>query len=499
MKTVIIFLIALSIASTAVAAPIENVTSSALMPGDSVVFNLDFLDPFGLPIFDVSIQARISNFPETYSVPLEHVDFPPYYLNTYAGSWIFEEPVSVIEYYGRVEAETLVMTQSFRNTGNQFPPEMVLYADLAEEAVGDTLPGTPGSWLDLAGHAITYSDNRIFARLDNVGGGWPTDDGGLEFYIYAFALYNPDDLGLSATAMVYADVPFFLDPGLYHVDLQDTTFERIADIQYSYQGTNLHMTCTIEDLLSDPDWNTWPPESGFALAAGLTITVSLFEPFLSDYTYPGAFVPITRFLDIIDNNAPLLLSPQFGVFPDSALVAGILYLDPDNNLPVQKSLLFDGSTYEMGSYVHSYDGSSSFFFYSMQWPGDGWHTYSYHFSDGAELVETELDSIYLSPTGIIDDDLVPKQFALSQNYPNPFNSSTNISFALTEAGHVKLDVYDIAGRLVTTLVNADVDAGQQTVIWDGTGQLGLPVSSGIYFYTLRSGNDLKSHRMLLLK
>ena len=499
MKDLLVFLIALSIASMAIAAPIENVTSSALMPEDSVVFNLDFLDPFDLPIFDVSIQARISNFPEIHSIPLEHLDFPPYYLNTYEGSWIFEEPVSVIEYYGRVEAETLVITQSFRNTGNQFPPEMMLYADLAEEAVGDTLPGTPGSWLDLSGSAITYSEDRIFARLDNVDGGWPIGDGELEFYIYAFALYNPDNAGLSATAMVYANVPFFLDPGLYHVDLQDTTFERIGDIWVTPQGRNLHMSCAVEDLLADPDWDIWPPESGFALAGGLTITVSLFEPSLSDYTYPAAFVPMTQFLDIIDNNAPSLLSPQFGVFPDSMLVASILYHDPDNNLPVQKSLLFDGSTYEMGSYFHSYDGSSSFFFHRMQWPGNGWHTYSYHFSDGAELVETELDSIYLSPTGIIDDDLVPKQFALDQNYPNPFNSSTNISFMLPKAGHVKLDVYDIAGRLVNTLVDADADTGQQTIIWDGTDRSGISVSSGIYFYTMRSDNDLKSRRMLLLK
>jgi len=77
MKKNITFLIVLSIAPLTIAAPIDNVTSSALMPGDSAVFNLDFLDPFGLPFFDVSIQARVSTFNEVYSIPLEHVDFPP--------------------------------------------------------------------------------------------------------------------------------------------------------------------------------------------------------------------------------------------------------------------------------------------------------------------------------------------------------------------------------------------------------------------------------------
>ncbi len=498
MKDLLVFLIALSIASMAIAAPIENVTSSALMPGDEILFNLDFLDPFGLPIFDVSIQARISNFPEIHSIPLEHLDFPPYYLNTYEGSWIFEEPVSVIEYYGRVEAETLVITQSFRNTGNQFPPEMMLYADLAEEAVDDTLPGTPGSWLDLSGAAITYSEDRIFARLDNVDGGWPTDDGFLEFYIYAFALYNPDNVGLSATAMVYANVPFFLpDPGLYHVDLQDTTFERIGDIWVTPQGRNLHMSCAIEDLLADPDWDAWPPESGFALVGGLTITVSLFEPFLSDYTYPGAFVPMTQFLDLYENQIPDL-NVSISVEPDFSVTANALYFDQDNNLPVEKYLFFDWGFYEMGSYVHQYDGDEANFEHILPPQIEGWHYYHFSFSDGDEVVETPMDSVYISQTGI-EEPHIPLEFSLHQNYPNPFNSSTNISFTLPEAGHVKLDIYDIAGRLVNTLVNAEIDAGRQTVIWDGTDQSGRPVSSGIYFYTMRSGNDLKSHRMLLLK
>jgi hypothetical protein len=497
MKAVIVLLIALLIASPAMAGPIENVTSSALMPEDSVIFNLDFLDPFGLPIFDVSIEARVSNFHELYSIPLEHIDFPPYYMNTYQGGWIFEQPVSVIEYYGRVEADTLVITQSFKNTGNQFPPEMMLYADLAEEAVGDTLPGTPGEWLDLAGSAITYSDDRIFVRLDNAGGGWPTDDGFLEFYIYAFALYNPDNMGLSATAMVFADVPILGDAGLYHVDLQDTTFERIADIQYSYQGTNLHMSCAIEDLLSDPDWDTWPPESGFTIVGGLTITISLFEPSLSDYTYPGAFIPETQFLDLYENNIPEL-DVSITVEQDLSVTANALYFDQDNNLPVQKNFFFDWGFYEMGSYVHQYDGDEADFEHILQPQIEGWHYYYFSFSDGDELVETSMDSVYISQTGI-DDTHIPLEFSLHQNYPNPFNAETSIKFNLAEPARVELTIYDIKGNEVATIIDSYLQAGPHTVKWDGKNSVGRLVSSGIYFYTLRSGNDLKSHRMLLLK
>ena len=109
------------------------------------------------------------------------------------------------------------------------------------------------------------------------------------------------------------------------------------------------------------------------------------------------------------------------------------------------------------------------------------------------------DSIIENLTDVVgESESIPLQISLS-NYPNPFNSSTSISFTLTEAGHVSLAIYDITGRLVNTLVNADVNAGQQTVTWDGTDESSRPVASGIYFYNLRSGNDLKSRRMILLK
>jgi hypothetical protein len=295
MRTSIAGTILLVAFCTAQGAPVDHVVSSALMAGDSVTFNLDFIDPFGLPFFDVTVEARVSNLNETYSIPTQHIDYPPYYMNTYEGGWVFEEPTSVIEFFGRVEAETLLVTQSFRNTGNQFPPEMMLYADLADEPDGDTEPGNPGPWTDLTGSGITYSGDRIFANLRNAGGGWPTDNGGLDFYIYAFALYNPDNPEYTGTALVYCGIPLVLDPGLYTVNLQDSTFERIGDIDYQIQGTTLHMSCTIEDLLSDPGWTVWPPESGFALTGGLTLTISLFTPSLNDYTFPAAFVPRPAF------------------------------------------------------------------------------------------------------------------------------------------------------------------------------------------------------------
>lgn len=90
--------------------------------------------------------------------------------------------------------------------------------------------------------------------------------------------------------------------------------------------------------------------------------------------------------------------------------------------------------------------------------------------------------------------VLPTVTELHQNYPNPFNATTNISFDLASASNVNLRVYDITGRLVTTLVDGQMDAGAHMVAWDGSG-----VSSGVYFYKLVAGDYTTTKAMNLLK
>jgi hypothetical protein len=84
--------------------------------------------------------------------------------------------------------------------------------------------------------------------------------------------------------------------------------------------------------------------------------------------------------------------------------------------------------------------------------------------------------------------------SLYQNYPNPFNVNTNISYYLAEAGHVNLNVYDISGRLVTTLLDGYQSAGEHLVSWDASA-----VPSGVYFYKLTAGNYTSVMKASLLK
>ncbi len=88
---------------------------------------------------------------------------------------------------------------------------------------------------------------------------------------------------------------------------------------------------------------------------------------------------------------------------------------------------------------------------------------------------------------------------LSQNYPNPFNPSTDIAFSLPGRQHVLLQILDARGRLVRTLLNADVGPGSQTVPWDGRSTDGNTVPTGMYFYRLESGESRLVGKMVLIK
>ncbi|RKZ07883.1 hypothetical protein DRQ32_09650 [bacterium] len=88
--------------------------------------------------------------------------------------------------------------------------------------------------------------------------------------------------------------------------------------------------------------------------------------------------------------------------------------------------------------------------------------------------------------------------SLGQNYPNPFNPRTVIPFSITHAGqHVQLEIYNIAGRHVRTLVDGPLPAGPQEIVWDGTDAHQHAVASGVYVYLLQT-SDFRARRKLVL-
>jgi hypothetical protein len=94
---------------------------------------------------------------------------------------------------------------------------------------------------------------------------------------------------------------------------------------------------------------------------------------------------------------------------------------------------------------------------------------------------------------------IPTEYALHQNFPNPFNPSTDISYELVRAGEVTLEVYDLLGRRVKTLVSGFKGIGRHHTMWDGTNEQGVQVSSGVYVYTLRVNGFVSSRKMTLMR
>jgi len=98
-----------------------------------------------------------------------------------------------------------------------------------------------------------------------------------------------------------------------------------------------------------------------------------------------------------------------------------------------------------------------------------------------------------------DEDLIPMSTKLNQNYPNPFNPTTTINYSLKEDSKVSINIYNIKGQKVKQLTTDQLSAGQHSVVWDGRDDNNKQVSSGIYFYKLKTNNYEKTRKMILLK
>jgi hypothetical protein len=102
-------------------------------------------------------------------------------------------------------------------------------------------------------------------------------------------------------------------------------------------------------------------------------------------------------------------------------------------------------------------------------------------------------------TDVNDHGSVPSGFALAQNYPNPFNPSTTIEYSLATRSVVTIEIFNILGQRVRTLVNGSQSAGSHKIEWSGTDEEGKAVSTGVYLYRLQAGDVILSKKMMLLE
>ncbi len=111
-----------------------------------------------------------------------------------------------------------------------------------------------------------------------------------------------------------------------------------------------------------------------------------------------------------------------------------------------------------------------------------------------------VDDFYIDSPNPTDENITtPVATVLNGNYPNPFNPTTTISYSVKKTGPVTIDIYNIRGQKVRSLVNDKVEAGSHVVTWEGDDNNGKTVSSGVYFYKMNAGSYTQTKKMMLMK
>lgn len=163
-----------------------------------------------------------------------------------------------------------------------------------------------------------------------------------------------------------------------------------------------------------------------------------------------------------------------------------------NQTGITYSLLLNGR-----DALVSYYGSAGFYDRSIVVGADGILKYkgnsfvNQDFEAVKTTISTELEAIATSSE---TDEVLPTDIRLNQNYPNPFNPSTTISYTLSSPSNVKLQVYNILGNQVATLVDEFQAGGQRSISWNASS-----VPSGVYMYRLTAGDQVLTRRMMLIK
>jgi hypothetical protein len=118
---------------------------------------------------------------------------------------------------------------------------------------------------------------------------------------------------------------------------------------------------------------------------------------------------------------------------------------------------------------------------------------------GAEAPDDLADGDIESPSGTPDTAQLPGVTRLIGAQPNPFTGRTDIRFSLSQAQEVSVQIFDINGRLVRTLIEGSLPAGEHTVPWDGRGSGGHKVSAGVYFYSFQADGRQESRKLFMAR
>jgi len=167
--------------------------------------------------------------------------------------------------------------------------------------------------------------------------------------------------------------------------------------------------------------------------------------------------------------------------------------------PRQTMKIVDVTT---GTTLFERDDASYYYTYSVVWDADndGMLELSFAKYDYPSMEKYVYEVYSTGVAASLNSEPIHKlSFKLEQNFPNPFNPATTIQFNLTKSANVKIDIFNVEGKLVKQIVNNYRKTGSHKVLWNGTNNKGVRVSSGTYFYRITDDNNVQTKKMLLLK
>jgi hypothetical protein len=373
----------------------------------------------------------------------------------------------------------------------------------------------------LMGHGYTrvdtvYDENHVIALISDIdngrsfvnyrGSGWNFGWVGIGFYTTDVARLNnlrklPIVTGIGCGTGMFAETEGLGEDFM----LAGTTTAPKGAALFIGPCYNTHTV--INDCLDSTLYRAWldyeVPQAGPGLATAKMMTWGVLAQFLRDADVLEVSNTMMRQYHLqgdpsLQVYAGTPIRPQV-VLPQSANLDSADLTVSINNMP---SITADSVN------VTAWLNDTN---YVTQWITHGLTSTTFH------LITRGVDSVCITVTGdsvltfqqrvAVEasdvnpgrDAVVPAQLELAQNYPNPFNLETTLEFALPAAGSVRLEIYDLLGRKVATLLNSDLSAGKHRVQWHGNLASGGIAGSGIYYCRLSTSRGDLVRKMLLLK
>ncbi len=370
---------------------------------------------------------------------------------------------------------------------------------------------------------------EIFLSFHNIGNGYAydsevqlsTSDPNVTLSGFdIIASIAPDSIEITTIPFIVevaenSPVEYFAEIDVYIVDSSEFPFQSMFrlpigfyayDFEYGDEGWE-------QVILSEGYINEWHLEDfrnntidgDFSMKCG-----GVGELFYSTYihaalvmpeieVFPGALVTFYHWMDVGPENTPntwdgglIEISVNGGEWEQVEPVDGY----PSTIINIPSSPFEEGTPVFAGNIdwelveldLSAYSGTAQirFVFGSASlFTGEGWYIDDIHYSN---------------TTGSNNDTIIPITNQLYSNFPNPFNPTTTISFDIAQASSfVTLDIYNIKGQKVKTLVNDDLEVGKHTILWNGKDDGGKLVSSGIYFYKMKTAKYTSTRKMILMK